>query len=152
MTAGNSSSISDGAAAVTLISRRRAAELGCVPMARIISYGQAAVEPLKIFTAPVHAIRTVLAKAGLDLDDLGLIELNEAFAAQLLANVRELGLDQGRLNVHGGAIALGHPIGASGARILVTLTPAMRARQVELGLAAACLGGGEAVAMIVQAE
>ena len=150
VTAGNASSIADGAAAVVITLRDRALALGCAPIARIVSYAQAAVDPGAIFTAPVHAIRNVLRRARMELGDLDLIELNEAFAAQTVANGRTLDLDWDRLNVNGGAIALGHPIGASGARILVTLLHALLARHLERGLAAACLGGGEAVAMIVE--
>ena len=152
VTAGNASSISDGAAALVVTRRDKAVALGRQPLARIVAYGQAAVDPQEIFTAPVKAIHAVLDKAGMALADLDLVELNEAFAAQAEANVRELGLDRDRVNVRGGAIALGHPIGASGARILVTLLHAMRDRGAEIGLAAACLGGGEAVALIAQAE
>ena len=152
VTAGNASCISDGAAALVLARRDSALAHGCPPLARIVAYGQAGVEPLEVFTAPVKAIGTVLDRAQLTLADLDLVELNEAFAAQAEANLRELCLDRDRVNVRGGAIALGHPIGASGSRILVTLLHAMRDRQAELGLAAACLGGGEAVALVVQAE
>ncbi len=154
VTAGNASSIADGAAAVALTSAQRAEALGLTPLARIVAYGQAAVEPKAIFTAPPIAIRRVLERAGLALHDIDLFEINEAFAAQTLANIGALGLDEARVNVHGGAIALGHPIGASGARVLVTLLHALRARSGESaglrGLAALCLGGGEAVAMIVE--
>ena len=152
VTAGNASSISDGAAALVVSRPDRAMALGCQPMARIVAYGQAAVDPLEVFTAPVKAVKAVLSKASRVLDDMDLVEINEAFAAQAEANLRELRLDHDRVNVRGGAIALGHPIGASGARILVTLLHEMRDRGAETGLAAACLGGGEAVAIIVQAE
>ena len=152
VTAGNASAIADGAAAVTLMRRSRASALGCRPLARLVCYGQTATEPAKIFTAPVGAVQRVLHAAGMALSDLHLIELNEAFAAQVLANARVLGLDDERLNVNGGAIALGHPIGASGTRILVTLLYALAERGLERGLAAACLGGGEAVALIVEME
>jgi len=152
VTAGNSSAIADGAAALVMMRRDRAAELGCVPLARIVAYGQVAVAPLEIFAAPIGAARRVAQQAGMRLRDLDLVELNEAFAAQVVADVRALELDDDRVNVNGGAIALGHPIGASGCRILVTLLHALRDRHVERGMAAACLGGGEAVAMIVEAE
>jgi len=152
VTAGNASSIADGAAALVLMRRERARELGCALLARIVSYAQAAVEPREIFSAPIQAIRQVLQNARLELADMELVELNEAFAAQALADGRALGLDWERVNVHGGAIALGHPIGASGARILVTLLYALRERGLKKGLAALCLGGGEAVAMIVESE
>jgi acetyl-CoA C-acetyltransferase len=154
VTAGNASSIADGAAAMVLMSAERAEALGLTPMARIVAYAQAAVEPKAIFTAPPIAITRVLARAGLALHDIELFEINEAFAAQTLANLSTLDLDEARVNVHGGAIALGHPIGASGARVLVTLLHALRARGGASaglrGLAALCLGGGEAVAMIVE--
>ena len=150
VTAGNASPLSDGAAALVLMAADQAASLGHVPLARILGYAQAGVEPLRIFTAPALAIRALLQKCALALGDFDLIELNEAFAAQALANGKELGLDWGRVNVNGGAIALGHPIGCSGARILVTLLHALRARGLRRGLAALCLGGGEAVAMAVE--
>jgi acetyl-CoA C-acetyltransferase len=152
VTAGNASSIADGAAAVVLMRRQRAHDLGLAPLARIVAYDQAAVEPLEIFTAPIFATRKVLERAGMALGDMQLIELNEAFASQTLADVKALGLDLEIVNVNGGAIALGHPIGASGARVLVTLLYALRQRGLSLGLAALCLGGGEAVAMIVELE
>jgi len=152
VTAGNASAIADGAAALVIARRDRACAMSCEVVARIVRYGQAAVPPGEIFAAPVAAIRQVLGSAGMALTDLDLIELNEAFAAQVVANGRVLGLDWERTNVHGGAIALGHPIGASGARILVTLLYALARRGLERGLAAACLGGGEAVAMIVEME
>ena len=152
VTAGNASAIADGAAAVVVMRRGLARELGCEPLARLVGYAQAAVAPAEIFAAPVHAVRKVLRKTGVSLADIDLVELNEAFAAQVLVNGRELGLDWERVNVYGGAIALGHPIGASGARILVTLIHALRRRAGRYGLATACLGGGEAVAMLIQAE
>ena len=115
-----------------------------------MAYATSGVAPKDIFIAPVQAVRQVLEKAGLRLGDIDLFELNEAFAAQMLACGKELGLDESRVNVNGGAIALGHPIGASGARVLVTLLYAMEARGARRGLAALCLGGGNAVAMIVE--
>lgn len=152
VTAGNASGLSDGAAALVLMRRDVARELGCAPLARVVGYDQAAVAPLEIFTAPAFAIRRVLQKTGLTLADLDLIELNEAFAAQVLANGQALDLDWDKVNVNGGAIALGHPIGASGARVLATLLYALAERGQERGLASLCLGGGEAVAMIVEME
>lgn len=152
ITAGNASCIADGAAALVLMRREGADALGCTPLARIVSYAQAAVEPKEIFSAPIYAVRKALQRAQLELSDIDLIELNEAFAAQALADGRALGLDWERVNVNGGAIALGHPIGASGARVLVTLLYALRERRLKRGLAALCLGGGEAVAMIVELE
>jgi acetyl-CoA C-acetyltransferase len=146
VTAGNASQLSDGAAALVI-----ASEPGDVkPLARIVAYATSGVAPKDIFLAPVPAVHAVLAKANLKLSDIDLFELNEAFAAQMLACGRELGLDESRVNVNGGAIALGHPIGASGARILVTLVHTLQARGLKRGLAAVCLGGGNAVAMLVE--
>jgi len=150
VTAGNSPGITDGAAAVVAMGEDTASDLGIQPLARITGYDQAAVEPLEIFAAPIFAVRKLLRKTGYELADIDLIEINEAFAAQTLADGRELGLDWEKVNVNGGAIALGHPIGASGARILVTLIYALRDRGLRTGLAALCLGGGEAVAMTVE--
>jgi len=150
VTAGNSPGITDGAAAVVVMGEDIATELAIQPLARVTGYDQAAVEPLKIFTAPIFAVRKLLRKTGYDLADIDLIEVNEAFAAQTLADGRELGLDWDKVNVNGGAIALGHPIGASGARVLVTLLYALQDRGLHTGLATLCLGGGEAVAMTVE--
>jgi acetyl-CoA C-acetyltransferase len=152
VTAGNSPGITDGGAATVVMSRARAEKLGIQPLARIVAYDQAAVEPLKIFTAPIFAVRKVLAKTGTKVEDYDLVEMNEAFAAQCLADGRELGLDWEKVNVNGGAIALGHPIGCSGARVLVTLIHALRQRGLKRGLATLCLGGGEAVAMAIEME
>jgi acetyl-CoA C-acetyltransferase len=150
VTAGNASMLSDGAAALVVGTRQAAERLGTKPLARIVAYATSGVAPKDIFIAPVDAVRQVLEKAGLRPGDIDLFELNEAFAAQMLACGKELGLDESRVNVHGGAIALGHPIGASGARVLVTLLYAMEARGAKRGLAALCLGGGNAVAMVVE--
>jgi acetyl-CoA C-acetyltransferase len=150
VTAGNASMLSDGAAAVVVGTRQAAERLGTKPLARIVAYATSGVAPKDIFIAPVHAVRRVLEKAGCRVGDIDLFELNEAFAAQMLACGNELGLDESRVNVNGGAIALGHPIGASGARVLVTLLYAMEARGAKRGLAALCLGGGNAVAMVVE--
>lgn len=150
VTAGNSPGITDGAAALVVMSASKAQELGLEPLARITGYAQAAVEPKWLFIAPVHAIRRLLERTGYKLDDFDLMEVNEAFAAQILADGKELNWDWEKFNVHGGAIALGHPIGCSGARILVTLLYAMKDRGARLGLACLCLGGGEAVAMSVE--
>jgi acetyl-CoA C-acetyltransferase len=150
VTAGNAPGITDGAAALVVTSAGKARALGVRPIARIAGVAQAAVKPLELFTAPVFAIRRLLEQTGTTLDDYDLFEINEAFAAQVVANGRELGLDWDRLNVNGGAIALGHPIGASGARVLVTLLHALRQRGGQRGLAALCLGGGEAVAMAIE--
>jgi acetyl-CoA C-acetyltransferase len=150
ITAGNASSINDGAAALVVMGRDRAEQLGVQPIARIVAQAAAAQQPEWFTTAPAGAIRKVLAKAGLSLSDIDLFEINEAFAAVSLAVGRDLGLDESRVNVHGGAVALGHPIGASGARILTTLLYAMRARAARRGLASLCLAGGEAVALVVE--
>jgi acetyl-CoA C-acetyltransferase len=152
VTAGNAPGLSDGAAALVVASGRRARELGRAPLARITGYAQAAREPGLIFAAPPLAIGKLLARQGGAIGDFDLIELNEAFAAQVLANHRELDWDWRRFNVNGGAIALGHPIGASGARVLVTLVHALRARGGGRGLAALCLGGGGAVALSVEVD
>jgi acetyl-CoA C-acetyltransferase len=149
-TAGNASQISDGAAAVVVGSQQVAEMLKSQRKARIVASATHAAEPKDLFTAPIGAIEKVLAKANLTIGDIDLFELNEAFASQCLACARPLGIDLAKLNVHGGAIALGHPIGASGARVLVTLFHALHDRQLRYGLAALCLGGGEAVAMIIE--
>jgi acetyl-CoA C-acetyltransferase len=150
VTAGNAPGITDGAAALVVTSARKAQALGLRPLARLVGAVQAAVKPLELFTAPVFAVRKLLERTGTTIDDYDLFEINEAFAAQVLANVQELGLDRERLNVNGGAIALGHPIGASGARVLVTLIHALQQRGGGRGLAALCLGGGEAVALAIE--
>ena len=150
VTAGNSSGLNDGAAAVVVTSAARAKALGAQPLARIVSYASAGVDPKVMGIGPVPAVRKALEKAGLGLDAIELLELNEAFAAQSLAVLRELKLDPARVNVHGGAIALGHPIGASGARILVTLLHALKDRGLKRGLAGLCIGGGQGVAMLVE--
>lgn len=150
VTAGNSSQLSDGAAALVVASPAAADRLGTAPLARVVAYATSGVAPKDIFVAPVPAVRTVLDKAKLQLADIDLFELNEAFAAQMLACGKELGLDEARVNVNGGAVALGHPIGASGARVLTTLVYALRARGLRYGLASLCLGGGNAVAMVVE--
>jgi acetyl-CoA C-acetyltransferase len=150
VTAGNASMLSDGAAAVVVASTHAAERLGAKPMARIIAYATSGVAPRDIFIAPVLAMRQVLDRAGLAMKDIDLFELNEAFAAQMLACGKELKLDESRVNVNGGAIALGHPIGASGTRVLVTLLYALEQRGLRRGLASLCLGGGNAVAMVVE--
>ena len=150
VTAGNASGINDGAAALLVTSARRARELGLEPLARVAGYANAAVDPAIMGTGPVPATRRCLDKAGWQVDDLELIEANEAFAAQAIAVNRELGWDTGRVNVNGGAIALGHPIGASGARILVTLLHEMKKRDLHKGLATLCIGGGQGVATAVE--
>jgi acetyl-CoA C-acetyltransferase len=150
VTAGNASTLSDGAAALVVGSARAAERLGVKPLARIVAYATSGIAPKDIFLAPVAAVRQVLDRAGLAMKDIDLFELNEAFAAQMLACGKELKLDETKVNVNGGAIALGHPIGASGARVLVTLLYALEQRSVRRGLAALCLGGGNAVAMVVE--
>ena len=129
MTAGNASGINDGAAAMIVMTRKRAQAIGATPLARILSYASTGVDPKIMGIGPVPAVRKVLERADLKIDDIDLFELNEAFAAQSIAVVRELGVDSAKVNVNGGAIALGHPIGASGARVLTTLIYALRARQ-----------------------
>ncbi|HEY7067249.1 MAG TPA: acetyl-CoA C-acetyltransferase [Chloroflexota bacterium] len=150
VTAGNASGINDGAAALVLTSARTARDRGLRPLAKIRAYAAAGVEPSVMGLGPIPATRRALDRAGLALDDLDLYEVNEAFAAQSLAVAHELGLDPERLNVHGGAIALGHPIGASGARILVTLLHELERRDAHLGLATLCIGGGQGFAMIIE--
>jgi acetyl-CoA C-acetyltransferase len=150
VTAGNASMLSDGAAALVVGSQRAAEKLGTKPLARIVAYATSGVAPKEIFIAPVSAVRQVLDRAGLAMKDIDLFELNEAFAAQMLACEKELNLDESRVNVNGGAVALGHPIGASGARVLVTLLYALEQRGLRRGLASLCLGGGNAVAMVVE--
>ncbi|MEO0026547.1 MAG: acetyl-CoA C-acetyltransferase [candidate division WOR-3 bacterium] len=150
VTAGNASSINDGAAALVIASGDFVKNRGLKPAARIVAYATGSVEPKMLFYAPVKAVRKLLEIQGVELDYFDLIEVNEAFAAQVLADAQELGLDESRVNVNGGAIALGHPIGCSGARILVTLIHALKHRGLRHGLAAICLGGGEAVAMSLE--
>ena len=150
VTAGNASQVNDGAAALLLASREKARELGLAPMARIVATAVAGVHPSFMGIGPVPATRKVLARADLRVDQIDLVELNEAFAAQSLACLRELDLDQGRCNVNGGAIALGHPLGCSGARILTTLLYEMRRRKARYGLATMCIGVGQGIATIVE--
>lgn len=150
VTAGNASGINDGAAALVVMSKEKAEELGVKPLATIVSYASAGVEPTIMGTGPIPASRKALEKANLTIEDMDLVEANEAFAAQSLAVVKELGLDLEKTNVNGGAIALGHPIGASGARILVTLLHEMAKRDSKLGLATLCIGGGQGTSLIVK--
>jgi acetyl-CoA C-acetyltransferase len=150
VTAGNASGLNDGAAALVVASHAKAQQLGLEPFARIVAYASAGVDPAIMGTGPIPATRRCLDKAGWDVADLDLIEANEAFAAQALSVNRELGWDESKVNVNGGAIALGHPIGASGARILVTLLYEMRRRDAQRGLATLCIGGGQGVAIAVQ--
>ncbi|MDB5387542.1 MAG: acetyl-CoA acetyltransferase [Planctomycetaceae bacterium] len=150
VTAGNASSLSDGAAALVVTDLTTAESSAAPWRARIVAYHTSGVAPRDIFIAPVEAVRGVLRKARLQAKDIDLFELNEAFASQMLACARELQLDPEKINVHGGAIALGHPIGASGARVLVTLLSALHQRGLKRGMASLCLGGGNAVALIVE--
>ena len=150
VTAGNSSGINDGAAALVVMSRRKAEEMGLEPLAVIKANASAAVDPSVMGIGPVPAVRRALEKAGMTMEDIELIEANEAFAAQALAVGRELSFNRDILNVNGGAIALGHPIGASGARILVTLLHEMKRRNAKTGLATLCIGGGQGVATVVE--
>jgi len=151
VTAANSSKINDGAAALVIASEERAREKGARPLARILAYTGVAQAPEWFTTAPIGAIRKLLEKTGLKAGDIDLFEINEAFAAVALAAIRELDLDPARVNVRGGAVAMGHPIGASGARILTTLVHALRREGKKRGVAAICIGGGEATAMLVEA-
>ena len=150
VTAGNASGINDGAAAVVVMTADAAAERGITPLARIVSWATAGVDPAIMGTGPIPASRAALQKAGWKADDVDLIEANEAFAAQALAVNRDLGWDTDRVNVNGGAIAIGHPVGASGARILITLLHEMQRRDAKKGLATLCIGGGMGIAMCVE--
>jgi acetyl-CoA C-acetyltransferase len=150
VTAGNAPGLNDGAAALVVTSEEYARAHGLTIMARVTGYGTGAVAPQELFFAPVLAVRKLMAKSGLSINDFDLIEANEAFASQALADGDELEWDWDRVNVNGGAIALGHPIGASGARVLTTLLYALEDRDKERGLATLCLGGGDAVALSVE--
>jgi acetyl-CoA C-acetyltransferase len=150
VTAGNASGINDGAAALVVTTAKKAQSLGKKPLARILSYASTGVDPRIMGIGPVPAVRKALDRAGLKSGDIDLFELNEAFAAQSVAVARELGLDSAKVNVNGGAIALGHPIGASGARVLTTLIYALRARKLRYGVASLCIGGGMGIAMVIE--
>ncbi len=150
VTAGNASGINDGAAAIVLMSAAQAAKEGKKPIARIVSWAQAGVDPSIMGTGPIPASRAALKKAGWKTDDLDLVEANEAFAAQACAVNKDMGWDTSKVNVNGGAIAIGHPVGASGARVLVTLLAEMEARNAKRGLATLCIGGGMGIAMCVE--
>ncbi len=150
VTAGNAPGVNDGAAAVVVTSAKRAKELGRAPMVRIVAQATSGVEPKWVMMAPVGAVRQIWEKTGWKNQDVDLYELNEAFSVQALGVIRELGLDLNKVNVNGGAVAIGHPIGASGARVLVTLIYEMIRRNARRGIAALCLGGGNAVAMAVE--
>jgi acetyl-CoA acetyltransferase family protein len=150
VTAGNASGIVDGGAAVVMMTLAQAEKRGLKPMGRIVSWGIAGVDPKIMGSGPVPASRAALKKAGLKLDEIDLIEVNEAFAGQYLAVEKELGLDRNKVNVNGGAIALGHPLGATGTRLVITLLHELRRRKAQYGLATACIGGGQGIAMIVE--
>lgn len=152
VTAGNASKIADGASALVLMSREKADALGCKPMARVGAQGAAGIDMKYVLVAPIFSIPRVLAKAGLKMNDIDLHEINEAFSSSTVAVIRELHIDPVKVNVHGGSVALGHPIGASGARVLTTLIYAMKERGARIGQASLCLGGGEAVTLIVHNE
>jgi acetyl-CoA acetyltransferase family protein len=150
VTAGNASGIVDGAAAVVMMSIDEARKRSIVPLGRIVSWGVAGVEPKVMGRGPVPASKIALQKAGMSLEYMDLVEVNEAFAAQYLAVEKELGLDRERVNVNGGAIALGHPLGATGTRLVLTLLYELRRRKKKYGLATACIGGGQGIAMVVE--
>jgi len=150
VTAGNASGINDGAAAIVVSTAKKAAAVGTVPLARVVAHAVTGVDPMIMGMGPVPAVRAALGRAGLAASDIDLFELNEAFAVQSLAVARELRLDPARVNIHGGAIALGHPIGASGARVLTTLIHALRAKKLRRGVASLCIGGGMGIAVVVE--
>jgi acetyl-CoA C-acetyltransferase len=151
VTAGNASGINDGAAALVVMNHETARQRGVQPLARVLAYAVSGVDPMVMGIGPISAVRKVLERASLQASAIDLFEFNEAFAAQSLAVVRELGVDPGKVNVNGGAIALGHPIGASGARILTTLLYALKARRLRYGIASLCIGGGMGIAVAVEA-
>ncbi|MBW1808327.1 MAG: thiolase family protein, partial [Deltaproteobacteria bacterium] len=150
VTAGNSSKISDGASAVVVTSAQKAKQLGAEILVKIGAQGAAAQDPKDVLVTPLLSIPKVLKKAGLSISDIDLHEVNEAFSVSTVAVMRKLGIDESKLNVNGGAVALGHPIGASGARVLVTLLYALKNRSKKRGMASLCLGGGEAVSLIIE--
>jgi acetyl-CoA C-acetyltransferase len=150
VTAGNAPGVNDAAAAVVIMAAEKARALGLAPMARVVGQATSGLPPKLVMMTPVEAVRKVAQKVGWKLEDVDLFELNEAFSVQAVAVMRELGIDPGRVNVHGGAVALGHAIGASGARILTTLLYAMKRRDARRGIATLCLGGGNGVALAVE--
>jgi len=152
VTAGNAPGVNDGASAVVVTSADRARSLGVEPLARIVAQATSGIEPKLVMMAPVEAIKKLLKKTGWSLNEVDLIELNEAFAVQAVAITRELNLDPEKINVNGGAVALGHAIGQSGSRILTTMLYELRRRNAHRGIAALCLGGGNAVALAVERE
>jgi acetyl-CoA acetyltransferase family protein len=151
VTAGNASTLNDGAACTLIASEAGAGELGAEPLARVVSFGVAGVDPAYMGIGPAFAIPRALEAAGLSLDDIDLIEINEAFASQVIASARELGIDEEKLNVNGGAIALGHPLGCSGARLATTLVRELRRRGVKYGIATMCVGVGQGLATVFEA-
>jgi acetyl-CoA C-acetyltransferase len=152
VTAGNASGINDAAAAVVIMSRDKAKELGLKPMAKIVSFAAGGVDPAYMGLGPVPAVKKALKYAGLSLDKIDMIELNEAFASQAISNIKELGLDMKRTNMHGGGISIGHPIGCTGARLVTTLCYQMRRLNLKYGIATMCIGGGQGMAMIIEKE
>jgi acetyl-CoA C-acetyltransferase len=152
VTAGNASGINDAAAALLIMSAEKAKSLGLAPMGRVRSYASAGIDPAFMGLGPIPATKCALKSAGVALKDIGLIELNEAFASQAIACIRELDLDMDKTNVNGSGISLGHPIGCTGARIVVTLLHEMRRRNINLGLATLCIGGGQGMAMVIEAQ
>jgi acetyl-CoA C-acetyltransferase len=150
VTAGNAPGVNDGAAALVLMSAQRAESLHVAPMARVVGQATSGIAPKLVLMTPVESVRKVAAKVGWQLEDVDLFEINEAFSVQAVAVMRELGIDPARVNVHGGAVALGHPIGASGARVLTTLLYALKRRNARRGIASLCLGGGNGVALAVE--
>jgi acetyl-CoA C-acetyltransferase len=150
VTAGNAPPVNDGAAALVVMSSARAQDLGVTPLARIVAQATSGLAPKYLLMTPVEAIRRVLVKTGWRIEDVDLFEINEAFSVQLIAVMRHLGVDTARVNVNGGAVALGHPIGASGARVLTTLIYALKQRNLRRGIASLCLGGGNGVALAIE--
>jgi acetyl-CoA C-acetyltransferase len=150
VTAGNASGLNDAAAAVLMMSKEKAKELSLEPMGKVRAFATGGIDPAYMGLGPIPAVKKVLKKAGVSLKDIGLIELNEAFASQAIACVRELKFDMDKTNINGSGISLGHPIGCSGARLIVTLLHEMKRRQVNLGLATLCIGGGQGMAMIIE--
>jgi acetyl-CoA C-acetyltransferase len=150
LTAGNCSQLSDGAAALAVTSRKKANELGLEPVARVVDYATGGTLPEDVMEAPIPTVKRLFKKTGFTMADMDLVEYNEAYATAAVVIARELHIDQEKFNIHGGAVALGHPIGCSGARILVTLLHSLKAKGLKRGLAVLCLGGGNAVAMIIE--
>jgi acetyl-CoA C-acetyltransferase len=150
ITAGNACPLNDGAAAVIVMSDTKAAELGITPLARVVSSGVTGLNPEIMGLGPIEASRQALARAGMTIDDIDLVEINEAFAAQVVPSAKRLGIDWNKLNVHGGAIALGHPFGMTGARIMTTLIHGLQATDATFGLETMCVGGGQGMAMIIE--